>query len=359
MEDQVVNAIVAIVLGSVAAVVLLVPTAAYQYRLDGKLQPKDLLVLVASAIYSLSLWTYTLLPMPEPGSYRCQGRQLIPFHTISGIWTDAGAADHTLQIGQVGLNVLLFVPLGYFLRVIVKRGVVTSLVVGLGVSLLIEFTQNTGVRGLYDCPYRLFDVDDLILNTLGAVVGSMLSYVFLDRRDDSTPPLPTSVTLGRRVTGLVCDVIFSGLVGGAASAVYRGFTLYGPGTYDLDVRLAILVGVPFLIQAACVLGAGRTVGEYVVAVRTVRPGAGAMPLRRLVKLLVGPTPLFVLVWLAIHYNSLWPVLAFVVLAVVNVVVAWRTEQHRGLSNLVAGLDLRIATDEALHRADPEAQQTPT
>ncbi|WP_167736761.1 VanZ family protein [Nocardioides sp. 1609] len=354
MGDQATNALVAIVLGSVVAVVLLVPTAAYQYRLDGKLQPKDLAVLLSGAVYGLSLWTYTLLPMPAADSYRCLGRQLEPLGSISRIWTDVGAADHTFQVGQVALNVLLFVPLGYYLRVIVRRGVVTAALVGLATSLLIEVTQDTGVWHLYDCPYRLFDVDDLIVNTLGAVCGSLLSYVVLDRRDDTTPPLPSTVSLGRRLVGLASDVIFSVLLGGAAAAVYRGITVHGSGDHDAGVRTVVLIGVPYVVQAVSVLAVGRTIGEHVVAVRAVPPAGradGSPYPRRLVKLAAGATPAFALAAVLVAGGG-WAVAALVglgLLAVAQVAAAWRTEQHRGLSHVVAGLDLRIATEEALER----------
>ncbi len=348
MGDQAINAVVAVVLGSVAAVVLLVPTAAYQYRLDGRLQAKDLAVLLSGAVYALALWTYTLLPMPVPDTYRCRGRQLEPFGTISRIWS--GSADQTFQLGQVGLNVLLFVPLGYYLRVIAKRGVVTALLAGLGTSLLIEITQNTGVWHLYDCPYRLLDVDDLIVNTFGAVGGSLLSYVVLDRRDDTTPPLPTTISLGRRLVGFASDAIFAVLLGGAAAAVSYGWGVYGPGVYDAGVRDRLLLGVPYVVQAASVLAVGRTVGEHVVAVRPVPRRPGSPYPARVVKLAVGLTPAFALVAVGLRVGGWVGIAGLALLALVHVVVAARTEQHRGLSHAAAGLDLRIATEEALAAA---------
>lgn len=42
MSDQVLNAVIATVLGSVVAVVLLIPVAAVEYRKDGRLGPRDL-----------------------------------------------------------------------------------------------------------------------------------------------------------------------------------------------------------------------------------------------------------------------------------------------------------------------------
>ena len=35
----------------------------------------------------------------------------------------------------------------------------------------VEISQLTGIFGLYDCPYRQFDVDDLILNFSGVAAG--------------------------------------------------------------------------------------------------------------------------------------------------------------------------------------------
>lgn len=44
----------------------------------------------------------------------------------------------------------------------------------LGLSLVFELTQLSGLFGLYPRPYRLADVDDLMTNTLGGMVGYWL-----------------------------------------------------------------------------------------------------------------------------------------------------------------------------------------
>ena len=109
------------------------PVAAYQYRLDGRLQPRDLAILLSGAIYGLALWTYTLLPMPVGDDIRCVGRQTTPFDTIRAIGVgDSGLAALARDPAflQVALNVLLFVPLGYFVRQILHRGVVVATALG-------------------------------------------------------------------------------------------------------------------------------------------------------------------------------------------------------------------------------------
>ena len=78
-------------------------------------------------------------------------------------------------------------PLGCFVRMLWGRGVVVSTATGLAVSAMIETTQITGVWGIYPCPYRVFDVDDLLANTSGALLGAVLVSLLLQLRSRLLP----------------------------------------------------------------------------------------------------------------------------------------------------------------------------
>ncbi|WP_169332150.1 VanZ family protein [Corynebacterium lubricantis] len=71
---------------------------------------------------------------------------------------------------NVGGNVLMFIPVGFLLVLIFqpKRPLRTALFVGLGASAFIEITQYIFALGYTD-------IDDLIFNTLGAVLGALLA----------------------------------------------------------------------------------------------------------------------------------------------------------------------------------------
>ncbi|WP_408897616.1 VanZ family protein [Nocardioides sp. R1-1] len=360
MSDQVLNAVIATVLGSVVAVVLLLPVAAVEYRRDGRLGPRDLAVLLSGAVYGLALWTYTLLPMPADDDYACVGRQTVPFDTLRAVdWTELGsragltALVHDAAFLQIALNVLLFVPLGWFVRRIARHGVVVATVLGLSVSLLIETTQATGVWHLYDCAYRLFDVDDLMVNTLGAALGSLVSAIFI-RRERPEVLWPATITLGRRWVGMVCDGLFVVLLGSALAIGWRAVQLY-----VLEVPFEELPttpqrllqwGVPGLVEAAAVLLGGRTVGEWVVSVRTTRGerSRALVPVARLAKLATGVGPFVVL--LAIPGEWTGPVLALLVVVTLAAAVP-RAGGHRGLAHAVAGLDLEIVLPRAVRERD--------
>lgn len=347
MSQTTLNGLIAIGLGSIVAVLLLMPVAAYQYRKDGRLGPGDLTVLLSGAIYSLALWTYTLLPLPTSDDYRCKPRQLDPLESIRLIFRlDTGGALGLLRdpaFLQVALNVLLFVPLGFFVRRILRRGVVVATLLGLVVSLAIETTQATGVWHIFPCAYRLFDVDDLIVNTLGALLGSMVAAVFVDRAPKPVR-LPTTVSFGRRLVGMVSDVLFLVLVGSAVALAYRAWIVYGPGgRFDDDLQTWLQFGVPAGLEAASVLVRGRTIGEWVVDTKTVprRPRGPVLTLvSRLVKLALGIGPFVALVVIP----DPWTFGALLVYAAITAVVARQTEQRRGLANAAAGLDLRVDLD---------------
>ncbi len=99
---------------------------------------------------------------------------LVPFVEIRRFWT------YREQLGTFALfmnifgNVLGFIPYGFILPVI-HRGLRSGFLIilsGFGLSLCVETIQLVTKVGC-------FDVDDLILNTLGAAIG-YLGFVICD-----------------------------------------------------------------------------------------------------------------------------------------------------------------------------------
>ena len=76
---------------------------------------------------------------------------------------------------QALLNIVLFVPYGVFIK-IGRKNLGVSALIGFASSLVIEVVEYITGRGI-------FDVDDIILNTLGAVIGYLLAALFFRIRD--------------------------------------------------------------------------------------------------------------------------------------------------------------------------------
>src|SRR5699024_5462085 len=131
-------------------------------------------------------------------------------------------------------------------------------------------TQVAGVWGLYPCAYRLLDVDDLLANTAGALLGGLASLALRHsrRRHDPAATAPRPVTVWRRLLGMVCDVLGMWLTGSLAAVLFNAYQLYviciAPA--ELDPLPAKVAGsaVPFLVFAGLTLLTCRSGGEHAV-----------------------------------------------------------------------------------------------
>lgn len=100
------------------------------------------------------------------------GINLIPFATMRSYIKYSGIFHALLNI--LG-NVVLFIPIGYIFPMILKRyrSIKTMAVLSIAISLFIEFIQFFVGRSC--------DIDDLILNFVGGIIGYTIFYFAGDR----------------------------------------------------------------------------------------------------------------------------------------------------------------------------------
>lgn len=140
-------------------------------------QKKQITVPARHMVWSSLFFFYLILVLlvTGPGDIMDFGRLLIRPDEINLI---------PLRWGSVfGLtaNLLLFVPLGFFLRLLWNRSVSNTALTGFAFSLLIEISQLFNRRST--------DIDDLLTNTLGAVLGCMLC-MFVVKNNKKYRPSP-------------------------------------------------------------------------------------------------------------------------------------------------------------------------
>lgn len=287
--------LMAILFGTALLIVVLVPIIAANYRRYGKLSGIRIATLAAFAIYAASLVTYTMLPLPEPGSYDCAAPRFTPGASVRDIFDYDVSSLRALATNpgvlQIALNVLLFLPLGFFTRRLWGRGIVSTTLIGAAISLAIETSQLTGLWGIYPCAYRLFDVDDLIVNTLGALLGALLAALLRIRVVAPRGQLgPRPVGLGRRLLGMLSDLLMVGGIAAIAEVTTSiiAFAVAGEtGPADLAHLSPVLGwGLAFVVQGATVALTGRTLGDIIVNVRYA-PTARSFPLQRALRFFGG------------------------------------------------------------------------
>lgn len=184
---------------------VLIPQLIVLHARHGRVRLRPVLTTAAVLLYATMTLAVTFLPLPGPGVKRLsQTVQLQPFQWVADIHTELlkhglPMADWftTQTFQQATMNVLLFVPLGFFARTLWKRGLVGTTLIGLAASLLIEITQLTANFGTAPYVYRIFDVDDLLNNTGGAMLGWIAGALLLSLVRKPVPS-PVELQLPRR-----------------------------------------------------------------------------------------------------------------------------------------------------------------
>ena len=177
--------LIALLLWPILAAFLTLPILALLYHREHRLRLASTIGSYLSVLYVVGLLTFTQYPMPDEPDRYCATHhlspQLNPLEFIQDIATGGVSA-----VMQLLLNIVLFMPLGFLLMRFLRRNIGHTVIVGFLLSLTIELTQLSGFWGIYPCSYRQFDVDDLLTNTLGALIGYGIAKL-CDRR---WPPKP-------------------------------------------------------------------------------------------------------------------------------------------------------------------------
>ena len=106
---------------------------------------------------------------------------LTPFKTIIGYIVNPISAK--IAIGNVIGNIIIFIPIGLLTPFLVLKkyefwfSFRVSLLASFGISLMFEVIQLLTYFGS-------FDVDDLLLNTFGGVLGFSIGYLFVNLYHD-------------------------------------------------------------------------------------------------------------------------------------------------------------------------------
>ncbi|OPA79507.1 teicoplanin resistance protein VanZ [Paenibacillus selenitireducens] len=262
----------------IAAAFFTLPFLIVQYRRHGYIHKYRALILYLFLLYMMNALYLIVLPLPasihnlppKAVSYY----QLIPFHFVMDIIRETSVRPgipstywHLLKeraFLQVVFNVALTVPFGMFLRHYLRAHWVRCLVVTFMLSLFFEVTQVTGIYGIYDYPYRLFDVDDLITNTLGGMIGLLAAEWFakilprVDRLDEHVDLSTKRVSYTRRGIAFCIDwFVLSPFLTLLA-------ILQVPYPFVIGVILYFII-LPYVTN-------GHTLGKWIVRIRVKGQG---------------------------------------------------------------------------------------
>ena len=183
----------------IIAFIITIPFILHQYHKYGSINKFRVLIIYSFILYLISIYFLVILPLPsieQVSNMTGKTTQLIPFSFINDIINNTSFKINDLSsyiptitapvVYTMLFNVLMTIPFGMYLRYYYKFNLKKVFFFSFLLSLFFELTQLSGLYGIYPRAYRLFDVDDLITNTLGGVIGYFIMGIvdnFLPTRD--------------------------------------------------------------------------------------------------------------------------------------------------------------------------------
>lgn len=250
------------------ALILTIPFLIFQYRKYGYINKIRLVVVFSFLFYLISAYYMVILPLPKTRDVKSVQRDdieytnLKPFKFVEDIkrntrseLDDPSSYKYLFterEFLQAIFNVLLTLPLGIYLRYYFGRGLIATILISFTASIFFELTQFSGLYGIYNAPYRVLDIDDLILNTLGGTIGFISAPIFTfflpkaEKLDENVELETMRVGFPRRLLAFTIDMLI------------MSFIPY----YKLDFRVKYVSFFVYFILIAYITN-GRTVGHWI------------------------------------------------------------------------------------------------
>lgn len=149
-------------------------TAFFIFVKKGSIRPVQIIGTQCLVLYLICLINMVLFPLPgieEISGLNGYNGQFVPFKFVADISKDRTAES----VLQVVLNIIMTVPFGFFFKFFLNMKIRNIILITFLFSLIIELAQLTGLFFIYPGSYRLFDVDDLMTNTLGGFLGTVVA----------------------------------------------------------------------------------------------------------------------------------------------------------------------------------------
>ena len=269
--------LMAIICFPVLSIILSLPFFVYYYRKYGAISFFRGLLFFSFFFYLLCAYFLVILPLPSISSvssytgayYNLKPFYFIPDFITSDVFNVKDFNTYFLifknsRYLEAIFNILLVIPFGVYLRYYFKCGFFKTFILSFLLTLFFELTQLSGLYFIYPRPYRLFDINDLINNTLGGIIGYFITPIlsfFLPSRDkiDINDYIKgVHVSIFRRGVGLIIDYILVFSLSFGVSRFFGHFLFF-----YLLISFLYFVFIPFIFV-------GYSFGKWIVKYRTIR-----------------------------------------------------------------------------------------
>ncbi|OQO82579.1 VanZ family protein [Enterococcus durans] len=257
----------------------------YEYRKYGTFILTRAIVLYSFVFYLLCAYFLVILPLPTKEAVEQMTGPKMELHlfatwehfrqntvlVLSDPSTYLPAMRQSVFLEPV-FNLLLIVPFGIYLRYYFRFSFIKTVIASFCLSLFFELTQLSGLYFIYPRPYRLFDVNDLLTNTLGGALGFIIEPVFTfmlptrARMDEISYEKGKTVSLTRRLVAYLIDwgflSVLTFIITLLLQAAFKIGSITSSGGWIFIEVILYFMLVPYLTN-------GRTLGKRIVRIKIV------------------------------------------------------------------------------------------
>lgn len=257
-----------------AAFILTIPFLIYQYNKYGAIPAIKSIVFYSLILYIINAYFLVILPLPsisEVSNLTKPTYQLIPFNFIDTIIKSTNINFNNIDsiikaIKQPSVyitifNLFLTLPFGFYIKYYFDKKWYQVIFYTFILSLFFELTQLSGLYGIYPRPYRIFDVDDLIVNTIGGFIGCIITpiiCIFIPTKKELEKlsyKKGKKVSLLRRFLAFSIDLLFI-LLATICIKIFLYNTSYGKYSFFISMTI-------YYIIFSTILN-GKTIGREIV-----------------------------------------------------------------------------------------------
>ncbi|MBP3326959.1 MAG: VanZ family protein [Coprococcus sp.] len=259
---------VAVLIFPILAFIFTLPYILTQYHKYGSVSLYRSVIIFSFIFYMICIYFLVILPLPDVADVGTQRFiNLRPFNFVKDFMKESvlDVGDFSTYLPAmkqpcfyvVLFNVFMMVPFGIYLRYYFQCGFKKTVILSLLLSIFFEFTQYTGIYFMYPGSYRLCDVDDLIQNTAGGMLGYAVAGLAMkllpsrDRIDRRAYDRGERVSGFRRFLMFMIDMLLL-LINTTIIFAYSGFQYAYPVTF-----FVLYILIPLVTH-------GRTIGSWIV-----------------------------------------------------------------------------------------------
>ena len=287
----------ALIIFPIIAFLITLPYLIIEYHKYGSVPLLRSIIIYTFVLYLLAAFFLVILPLPSREKVLAMPTklpQLVPFTFIKDIIATTHlsfknpstylAFLKSPTVYTVIFNLFLLSPFGVYLHYYFEKKWYQVLILSFCLSLFFEITQLTGIYFIYPKAYRLFDVDDLMINTLGGMLGFLMTKpltVFLPSRselDQKSYNRGTSISIYRRGIALFIDLFIVFCLATPLSIVLTGKFSFS----FLYTSLLLLYEIIFPL-----IYNGKTIGKKLVSMKLqIEDGKNFFTLRLIIRQLL-------------------------------------------------------------------------